>query len=103
MRRRGKNRERGMVLIAVVWGVFVLTVMAFALATAVRAGGEELRGRKERLQAYYIARGGVNQAIATMLAPPVNAETALFRSGQRELRWRDAAGDVTVDVMDESG
>ncbi len=101
MHKRGTTRQRGTVLIAVMWGTFVLTAMAFALTTLVRSGTEELRARKEHLQAYYVARGAVYQTIPLLGA---NAATdAAFRPGQRSLSWKDGETSVVVDIADENG
>src|SRR5882724_8758377 len=97
------NREAGVVLIAVMWGVFVLTAMALALSTLVRSSTEELRARKEQMQAYYVARGAVYKAITTMIATPAPNTPNAFIPGQRRLTWKEDGAQVTVEVMDESG
>lgn len=103
MRRRRTNRESGVVLIAVLWGMVVLSAMAFALATSVRSGSEELRARKVQLQAHYMARGAVYKAVVAIGSTSVKPEEALFQPGQRELRWPEPNGEVRVEVNDESG
>src|SRR5713226_5144648 len=103
MRRRRTNRESGVVLIAVLWGMVVLSAMAFALATLVRSSSEELRARKEQLQAHYMARGAVYKAVVAIGSTASKPEEALFRPGQRELRWPESNGEVRVEVNDESG
>ncbi|HZQ93133.1 MAG TPA: type II secretion system protein GspK [Terriglobales bacterium] len=104
MRRAHKTRQRGVVLIAVMWGVFLLTALAFALSTTVRGGGEELRARKEGLQAHYLARGAVYKAIPMLTAVSSDpAKPAPFVPGQRELTWTEGDTRINIDVQDESG
>jgi type II secretory pathway component PulK len=104
MKRAGKTRQRGVVLIAVMWGVFVLTALAFALSTTVRSGGEELRARKEGLQAHYLARGAVYKAVPMLTAVSSDpAKPAPFVPGQRQLTWSEGDARIVVDVQDESG
>ena len=103
MRRKRTNRESGVVLIAVIWGVFVLTAMAFALSALVRSGSEELRARKEHLQAYYVARGAVRQAVVAITAPPQQGTDPVFVPGQRQLVWNEDGMQVSVEVSDEGG
>lgn len=104
MSARNKIRQKGMVLIAVVWAVFILAAMAFALSALVRGGGEELHARKERLQAYYVARGAIYRAISMVKQPMLpNGDPRPFRPGQSRIEWDDAGDHIAVDVIDESG
>ncbi len=102
MPKRATKRQRGTVLIAVLWGVFVLTAMAFALSTLVRSGTEELRARKEHLQAYYIARGAIYKTVPLLTAAPVTAD-APFKPGQHSLAWQEEPVSVRVEIADENG
>jgi general secretion pathway protein K len=102
MASNGKTRQQGVVLLAVVWTVVVLTAMALGLASLVRTGSEELRARKERLQAYYLARGAVYRAIPAL--KQWETQTQPDRpAGLSRLEWSEDTGRVTVEVMDEGG
>ena len=93
-----------MVLIAVVWAVFILTAMAFALSALVRSGSDELHARKEQLQLHYAARGAVYRAISMVKQPMLqHGEARPFVAGQSRLEWDDAEQHIAVDVMDETG
>src|SRR5689334_6348505 len=104
MSARHKTRQEGMVLIAVIWAVFILAAMAFALSTLVRGGSEELHARKEQMQAYYVARGAVYRAMSMLKQPMLpNGDPRPFRAGQSRLEWDDAGEHISVDVFDDGG
>jgi general secretion pathway protein K len=104
MRARNKIRQKGVVLIAVMWAVFILTAMAFALSAMVRGSGEELHARKEQLQASYVARGAVYRAVSMLKQPMVqNGEPRPFAAGQSRLQWNEAGQRISIDVFDEGG
>jgi general secretion pathway protein K len=93
-----------MVLIAVVWAVFILAAMAFALSALVRSGGDELHARKEQLQGHYAARGALYRAISMLKQPALpHGDPRPFAAGQRRLEWDDAGQHLAVDIMDETG
>lgn len=102
MKRQHKNQD-GMVLIAVLWGIFIMASVALALSSLVRAEGDSVRGRKEQLQAYYLARGGVFRTVALLVAPPPVTSPEAAELTQRRLEWKSDIGQAHVDVLDESG
>ena len=103
MNRRNKKSESGVVLITVLSGILVLTVVALALASAVRVSQDELGNRKEHLQAYYMARGAVftTAALLTNVSPTPKEGSLVV--GQRSVEWEESLGRVRVDITDESG
>lgn len=102
MRDGRQNSESGIVLVVVLGGILILTTIVFALAMSVRAGAEEVQNRKERLQAYYLARGAVftTSWLLTKMSP---APDAVLHPGQRSTDWEQPIGKVHVDITDESG
>src|SRR5512133_1270225 len=104
MRARSKIRQQGVVLIAVVWAVFILTAMAFALSALVRGSSDELHARKEQLQSYYVARGAMYRAVSMLKQPMTQqGEARPFVAGQGRLQWTEAGHQVSIDVFDEGG
>ncbi len=103
MKRADKNSQSGVVLLTVLSGILILTVVALALASSVRVGGEELGNRKEHLEAYYLARGGVytTAALLTHLSP--TPKEGFLVAGQRSLEWEKSLGRIKVEITDESG
>ncbi len=104
MRAQNKIRQKGVVLLAVVWSVFILAAMAFALSALVRSSSDELHARKEQLQLYYAARGGVYRAVSMLQQPMVpHGEARPFVPGQSRLEWDEEGSHIAIDVMDENG
>jgi general secretion pathway protein K len=103
MNRRNKKSESGVVLITVLSGILVLTVVALALASAVRVSQDELGNRKEHLQAYYMARGAVFTTAALLTVVSPTPKEGSLVAGQRSVEWEESLGRVRVDIADESG
>ncbi len=102
MRKRRASSESGVILIAVLGGILLLTMTAFALSSAVRIGTEGLKDRKEHLQAYYLARGAVFKS-AWLLSQSSDSNNAVIHPGQRSIAWNLSNGRVQVDFSDEAG
>jgi general secretion pathway protein K len=98
-----KNSESGVILIAVLWGVMLLTAIAFALAAASRAGVDQLQNRKESTQDYYLARGAVQRAAVMLATAPAPGNPPLIAQGQQSVEWDDGPNHVVVELEDEAG
>jgi general secretion pathway protein K len=103
MKAARQKSESGVVLLVVMSGILVLTLMAFALSSAVRVADEELANRKEHLQSYYLARGGIFTTAALLTAVPAAPEKAFVQPGQRTVGWVEGTGRVDIEIMDENG
>ncbi|HEV2386581.1 MAG TPA: helix-hairpin-helix domain-containing protein [Candidatus Acidoferrales bacterium] len=97
--------EAGIVLIAVLWGIVLLTLVAIALATAMRTGVEGLQSQKEQLQAHYYARGAIYQTLGLLLAPPPPSATGpdSYSGPPPQADWRGTGWEATVQISDEAG
>src|SRR5271167_874710 len=93
MKARRKKSESGVILIAVLGGILLLMMIVFALSSSVRAGAEELQNRKERLQAYYLARGAVFTS-SWLLTQMSTAPDSVVYPGQQFIEWELANGKV---------
>ena len=102
MSTRRNSTESGVVLIAVLGGILILTIIVFALANSVRGAADELQNRKAHLQAYYLARGGVFTS-ARLLSRMSQAADAPIHPGQQSIEWKQDSGRVHVDLSDETG
>ena len=102
MKARRPRSESGVVLLIVMSGILVLTLVVFALSSSVRVADEELANRKEHLQSYYLARGGIltTAALLTEVSAP---EKASLHPGQRSVGWVEGTGRVDVEITDENG
>src|SRR5262245_16239003 len=57
------KRERGIILIVVMWGLMVLMVLAAELARAVRIEGLTTEVYQQEVSAYYLATAGLQRAL----------------------------------------
>ena len=103
MRRATRKSESGVVLIAVLSGILILTVVALALASSVRVAVEELGNRKEHLQAHFLARGGVFTTAALLTSVSPTPKEGFLQPGQQSIEWEESQGRVRVEIADESG
>lgn len=102
MKTRRHPSQSGVVLIAVLGGILILTIIVFALANSVRGAADELQNQKEHLQAYYLARGGVFTS-AWLLSQMSPAADAPIHPGQQSIEWQQDSSKVHVDLTDETG
>ena len=102
MKTRRHPSQSGVVLIAVLGGILILTIIVFALANSVRGAADELQNHKEHLQAYYLARGGVFTS-AWLLSQMSPAADAPIHPGQQSIEWQQDSSKVHVDLTDETG
>lgn len=102
MKKNRSRSESGVVLIAVLGGILVLTMIALALSGSVRVSSEELQERKERLQAYYLARGAVFST-SWLLSQMSGAKDSILKPGQQSIDWTLVNGKVHIDLFDEGG
>lgn len=102
MRKPSPASESGVVLIAVLGGILLLTMMAFSLCSAVRVGSQELQDRKEQLQAYYLARGAIFRS-SWLLSQMSDHKESMLHPGQQSITWSLSNGNVQAELFDESG
>lgn len=102
MRKIRSNSESGVVLVAVLAGILLLTMITFALSSSVRVTSEEMQEGKERLQAYYLARGAVFTT-SWLLSQMSDDPKSVLHPGQQSVDSSFANGRVHVDLTDEGG
>lgn len=107
--RAAKSRrrsERGGALLAVLWLVAALSVIALAIAATVRAEVERTTTNAEGVRAYYLAKGAIDRAAlyiqwgATANQP--GRPPVYYLRGVRTLEFRLPTGLATVDVVPEA-
>lgn len=112
MRHRGRavrsrrRSTRGGALLAVLWLVAALSVIALAIAATVRAEVERTTTNAEGVRAYYLAKGAIDRA-ALYIQWGANANQpgrppVYYLRGMRTLEFRLPTGLVTVDVIPET-
>lgn len=102
--RRGSTR--GGALLAVLWLVAALSVIALTIAATVRAEVERTTTNSEGVRAYYLAKGAIDRA-ALYIQWGANANQpgqppVYYQRGMRTLAFRMPTGLVSVDVMPET-
>lgn len=112
-RRKILNRaadQRGVALLVVLWLAAALSVMAMTTAYLVRTEVEAVRNQIEAQRGYYLARGGIEAAVYSIIRSatpqPAGAERSgqavEFLPGQRWLRFDFAGGSGVVEVAPEN-
>ena len=98
---RGNNRRRGLVLLFVLAVIAVATVRMVTLARTLVSAREELQTQSWQLQAGWLARSGLQRAVARLNERPDYAgETWKVSAG--EIGGRDGAA-VRIDVEPLAG
>ncbi len=103
---RTGERQSGVALLAVLWLTMALSLLALSTSYLVRTEAEAVRNQVESQQGYYLARGGIEAAIYSMVrfnsAPAGTFQQAEFTPGQRWLRYALASGECWVEVVPEN-
>ncbi len=98
---RGLNRrQRGIALVAVLWALVLLAVIAATVLRESRTQSRLARNFLDGAQAEALADGGVHRAIAG-LAVPVSGGG--WRADGTVYAWRTGAGEVRIRIEDEGG
>jgi hypothetical protein len=104
--RRRRRQEKGVVLIAVLWICALVMWFTLQIGATARFQGEEQVHLFRRAQAYYLAIGGCNEALARMgQAPPspLDREPGLSwqpNGTQHTVKYR--VGEATISVESET-
>ena len=108
--RRILNNQKGVALIVVLWVTVLLTVMVSGFIVTIRTEAQGVSNYKDKTQAYYLARSGVNLAIGKLLedlyAPPSTEEEDLVEKWKwdgRPYEMSFGGGNIEVRVIDEGG
>ncbi|MFQ5443668.1 MAG: general secretion pathway protein GspK, partial [Nitrospinales bacterium] len=65
--KRPKNNEQGIALMIVLWILVLLTALATEFAYSMRTETNTTRNYKEDVESYYLAKAGINLAMAEIL------------------------------------
>lgn len=106
--RQLQDGERGIALLAVLWGVVLLSVVALILTNLVQVEVRTAAYQKEAAQAYAFACGGVDEAIFQVVygnqTQPQESDSARkWRQGQREMTVPFSHGNAKVFIVNETG
>jgi general secretion pathway protein K len=92
--------ERGVALIAVLWGVALLAVIAGSFADAARTETVIARNLVERARATALAEAGIYRAVLGLLDPVAERR---WRGDGQTYRFVLGGGEVRVSIQDEGG
>ncbi|MBZ5563674.1 MAG: general secretion pathway protein GspK [Acidobacteriia bacterium] len=102
-----RDHEGGVALLAVLWALTLLSLVALALSSSVQDEVRTATYRKEAAQAYALACGGVDTAIMAVVFPqPDNPDKPPFwtwKPGQREGIVPFPGGRARLLIEGESG
>ncbi len=107
------RRQRGAVLIVVLWVVVILSLLALSFAASIRTEVDAARVVVEQRQSRFMARAGIEYAIYEIL----QTQSAFFQSQSQaeptfdsvpdvvrgHLNLSLSAGEAKVEVIDETG
>ncbi len=99
--------QRGIALLAVMWTVAVMLLMALAFSTSVQIETRASIYRKEAAQAHAMACGGVEAAVWGIAYPPQPDQQKsplwTWRKGQREWTVPFPGGRAELQIVNEAG
>lgn len=105
-RQAHRRRQRGGALLAVLWLVAALSVIALTIAATVRAEVDRTITNSEGVKAYYLAKGGLDRAALYVQwgnTPSLPGQPPLYYvRGVRTLNFDLPSGVASVDVMPET-
>ena len=105
---RFPRSQGGFALLAVLWGIVFLFVLALIFNRSVQIETQTTFSRKQAAQAHAMAWGGVEAAILELAYPPAAGETPAsplgsWRHGQREGTVMFPGGQAKLDIVNETG
>lgn len=110
MMRRILNNQKGVALIVVLWVTVLLTVMVSGFIATIRTEAQGVSNYKDKTQAYYLARSGVNLAIGKLLNDLFASPSTVEEDSVEKWKWdgrpyniRLGGGNIEVRVIDEGG
>ncbi|KAF1009119.1 MAG: hypothetical protein GAK28_00752 [Luteibacter sp.] len=97
---RPSVRQRGVALLIVLWGCTLAAITLGALATNARVESTQARGQSLRMQAFYAAQAGIEQAVFRLNA---SEDAQRWLADGRPYRLKIGDSDVEVSIRDEDG
>ncbi len=98
-----ERREEGIALIAVLWTLVLLSIIAAALSLETRGSARVARNMADTAAARAAADAGVQRAILDLVSSPNASDTRKFRADGTIYVWRFAGCSVRLSDQDERG
>ena len=99
-RKAGRHRQSGVVLVAVLWLVLLLSVIAVALARGTGREAQIVRNELSRAQARALADAAVHRAVLGIIETDFGSQ---WRGDGRTYLWRFAGGMARISIRDVAG
>lgn len=96
----GTAGQRGIALIAVLWALVLLALIAATVMSEGRSVSRLARNLTEAARAEALADGGVHRAMAALA---VSTDAGGWRTDGTVYAWRRADGEIRVRIEDEGG
>lgn len=94
------RRAQGLALVAVLWGIVLLTVMAASFSLSMQRDAGLVRNAQQRARGLALADAGVHYAMLMLSLPdPLKR----WRGDGTRYEARLPGGDVAIGILDESG
>ncbi len=104
---RCRDAQAGIALLAVLWSVALLVLVALVFSSSVQIATRTAIYRKEAAQAHAIACGGVEAAVLEIGYPPTGEQEKsplwTWRTGQREGTVPFRGGKAELQIVNETG
>ena len=95
-----RGGQRGVVLIAVLWGLTLLALVAGQLIASARGEANLVYNQKQAARAQALAEAGIMRAVAGLLVP---VEAGGFRADGSRYAWALGDGVLRFEIRDEGG
>src|SRR6266705_1305813 len=107
---RAKSDQKGVILIALLWILVALTVIALSFSRESLVEVSVARNTRDLTDAYYVARSGLNTAVYRLLEKRMTGQSQGIEAQQvvdpldlGVLEGSAGGGFYRVDIQDESG
>ena len=92
--------NKGIALIAVLWGLLLLSLIAAGVLNGARSEAQLTRSALEAAKARALADAGVRRAILALSGPEIEAG---WRRDGTPVAWPFGEGEVSISIRDEAG
>jgi general secretion pathway protein K len=98
-----RRSQKGIALIAVLWTLVLLSLIATAVSWEARTGARSARNTVENAVARAAADAGIQRAILDLVALTLPQDPQKFRTDGTVYVWRFAGSTVYISIQDEGG
>jgi general secretion pathway protein K len=104
---QNRKEERGIILLVLLWTMALMALIALNLASAVRTEIDIARTTLDSEQAYFFARGAIEEALYGLVFPDKDKDKQSarfpYRGGMNHFRATSGDWSAHVAILDEAG